>query len=74
MTKHTLDRLEALGFDKSSNRSGWPNLLDVGCSQCNSLVINGVAAHELGCPNKTYECKGCNNPVSRRGAYCEGCR
>ena len=44
------------------------------CTQCEALMINGVYCHETGCPNQTYECKGCNAEVSRRGSYCEDCR
>lgn len=42
---------ERLGFDKShvSDDGG----VHVGCSQCDALVINGMATHEHGCPN-TY--------------------
>jgi hypothetical protein len=58
------DRLIALGFDKGSR----------GCSQCQALSVNGTPTHEAGSPNQTYECKGCNARVSRRGAYCEDCR
>ncbi len=38
------------GFDKSrvSEESDGAR---VGCSQCEALVINGVACHETGCPN-----------------------
>ena len=46
----------------------------VGCSQCEALVINGLACHETGCPNQTYECKGCDAEVSRPGAYCQDCQ
>jgi hypothetical protein len=38
------------GFDLSEydNQSGYWR---VRCSQCESLVINGLACHETGCPN-----------------------
>jgi hypothetical protein len=43
-------RLRKAGFDLSeydkSNRTWWPR-----CSQCNALVIQGIACHERGCPN-----------------------
>lgn len=40
------------GFDKSrvSDESDGAR---VGCSQCEALVINGVACHETGCPNES---------------------
>ena len=42
--------LEARGFDRCGEaRSGY---VRVGCSQCEALVINGVACHESGCPNE----------------------
>lgn len=45
------DRLRRAGFDLTSYHR------DTGyyrpkCSQCEALVINGVACHERGCPNK----------------------
>jgi len=36
------------GFDKTYIRSG---IVHVQCSQCESLVICGIPAHERGCPN-----------------------
>lgn len=44
--------LHRRGFDNSyrtHDRSGIH--IHVRCSQCEALVINGVATHELGCPN-----------------------
>lgn len=70
----TLENLFALGFDRSSETFGRPNLLSVACSKCQSLVINGTPTHEHGCPNQTHECKGCNNLVPRKGAYCPDCQ
>lgn len=66
-----LKQVKALGFD-SSKRNG--NHISVRCSQCEAVVINGVACHERGCPHAVHECKGCNAQVSRYGAYCEDCR
>jgi hypothetical protein len=64
--------LIARGFDRST----W-SLADrahhVRCSQCAALVINGVPAHERGCPNQTHECAGCNARVGRWQTYCEDC-
>lgn len=70
-----LEQLIADGFDQSSIvvSTGEPVRYRPRCSQCETLVINGVPCHETGCPNQTFECKGCNNRVSRRGAYCEDC-
>lgn len=50
MAKVTLRRLKERGFDRSYKLAsrGWK----VACSQCEALVINGVACHESGCPNK----------------------
>lgn len=64
----------AQGFDRSSPIFGLTNRVAVGCSQCDAKVINGIATHEHGCPNIVYECKGCNNTVTRRGSYCEDCQ
>jgi hypothetical protein len=45
------DRLRRQGFDRTyyDRETGRHR---VGCSQCEALVINGVACHEHGCPNK----------------------
>jgi hypothetical protein len=43
--------LRAEGFDKCRVYPG-DRHVKVGCSQCNALVINGIACHELGCPNQ----------------------
>lgn len=49
-----LASLKARGFDRSTvepfTRGAW-----VRCSQCEALVINGIACHETGCPNRTRE-------------------
>ena len=45
-----LDRIQADGFDVSYLTDGGG--LRVRCSQCEALVINGVACHETGCPNR----------------------
>jgi hypothetical protein len=75
-----LRRLQADGFGRSS--VGAPvNLqgadvatVHVACDSCEALVINGVACHEAGCRRQTFECRGCDATVSRRGAYCPECR
>lgn len=64
--------LRARGFDQSRQRIG-ERVVAVSCSQCEALVINGVACHERSCPNQTYNCKGCDATVSRSGAYCPDC-
>lgn len=45
----TTQRLRQMGFDESrKSDDGWR----VKCSQCEAAVINGVPAHEQGCPNR----------------------
>ena len=46
----TGERLRARGFDRTTydRESGYYH---VRCSQCQALVINGIATHEHGCPN-----------------------
>lgn len=39
------------GFDKSRVSDDGEGAR-VGCSQCEALVINGMACHETGCPNE----------------------
>lgn len=51
---NTGKRLRRLGFDKTTyNRS--TGYYKVKCSQCEAVVINGIACHETGCPNQPYE-------------------
>lgn len=71
-----IDQLIADGFDLTvPYGERWRmHSICVKCSQCAALVINGTPTHETGCPNQTFECKGCNARVSQRGAYCEDCR
>lgn len=45
----TSERLRRQGFDKAHVSNG---SVSVGCSQCQALVINGLATHERGCPNQ----------------------
>lgn len=47
----TLTELINLGFDLSRPIPD-SNTNKVRCSQCEALVINGVPAHETGCPNR----------------------
>ena len=44
--------LKARGFDKCRKSTETFGAAVVGCSQCQALVINGVACHESGCPNE----------------------
>lgn len=48
----TLDDLHRAGFDQSAKIFGLSNRLAVKCSQCQSVVVNGVPIHEEGCPNE----------------------
>src|SRR5262245_16144038 len=53
-----LDSLRAAGFDLSNATS--TRGVRVRCSQCEAAVINGIAAHEHGCPNgRSVECGEC---------------
>ncbi len=61
------DRLYAEGF----NVDAFPR---VRCTGCAPYVINGVACHELRCPNQKFECKGCDNLVPRGNTYCADCQ
>ncbi len=73
MNRQMYENLLARGFDATPfDRSG--RFARPKCSQCEVLVINGVACHETGCPNAVHECKGCNNLVPVRAIYCEDCR
>ena len=67
-----LERLHALGFDKSMSMDEGRNA--VSCSQCLAMVVNGIPTHETGCPNAKHECKGCFNLVPVGVKYCEDCR
>ena len=66
-----LNQLQSRGFDNAYHVP-FTKTFHVGCSQCEAQAINGVACHETGCPNQTYECKGCNTILSYRG-YCQDC-
>lgn len=58
MTKRTKDlnnnvrSLKRSGFDKSERSDLGSGYIRVRCSQCCSMVVNGVAVHERGCPNE----------------------
>ncbi len=54
-----MEREERLKLKRSLARKGFDRCLTfksgtltVGCSQCQALVIQGVACHETGCPNQ----------------------
>ena len=66
-----LNDLRARGFDQSYRiRTG---VYRPKCSQCEALVINGLACHETGCPHEVHECSGCNALVPVQQRYCENC-
>jgi len=44
-----VESLKEQGFDLSRESDDG---VDVRCSQCEALVIQGTACHETGCPNK----------------------
>lgn len=64
--------LEGLGFTVTPVFRR-PNLLAVSCTQCQALVINGIATHESGCQNARHECAGCSAWVPVRVKYCPEC-
>ena len=69
----TLADLRSMGFYESK-ASGRPNVFRVRCSQCEAAVINGVPAHEAGCPNALHECHGCNAMIPVNQRYCADCQ
>lgn len=50
-TEERLQSLKDEGFDRSSTDANGATIR-VRCSQCEALVLNGVACHEIGCPNR----------------------
>lgn len=71
MNRQMHENLLRRGFDATdyvSSRFARPR-----CSQCEVLVINGVACHETGCPNEMHECCGCNNLIPVNSRYCGEC-
>ena len=68
--KTIANQLLSEGFDKSHIRS---DIVHVGCSQCETIIICGVATHERGCPNARHECRGCNKMIPMMQIYCEDC-
>lgn len=73
----TLEQLHELGFDNS--RETEPDMhmkrgVQVGCSQCEVMVINGTPCHETGCVNQTHNCIECDAPVKgRMKSLCDDC-
>jgi hypothetical protein len=67
-----LATLAAEGFDRCevNEDSGG---VTVRCSQCDALVLCGVACHETGCPNASHECRGCNARLTGRREWCDDC-
>lgn len=80
MARHTISlaeriaRLTAQGFTATPTDSG--RYLRVRCSQCDALVINNVATHERGCPNRPRHQCDCADCVDarERGCQCCACR
>jgi transposase-like protein len=65
-----LDSLIDRGFDNSEiasadytddvDPSDQEFAIQIGCSQCEALAVNGHATHEHGCPNgRRYKCHEC---------------
>lgn len=74
MRSKTAVRVESLigrGFDDTYIIRG--GMIRPKCSQCEALVINGIACHETECPNATHECHGCDATVPARVKYCADC-
>ena len=67
-----LARLREMGFDRSYHVP-FTKSFHVSCSQCEALCINGIPAHETGCINQRYSCKGCDTLLDYNG-YCQDCR
>jgi hypothetical protein len=63
---------QMLGFDLTK-AIPFQKGVRVRCSQCEAMVINGLATHERGCPNQKHECKGCNAIIDYKG-YCSDCQ
>jgi hypothetical protein len=51
MSKKQVDQLGRRGFTVRRSTEN-PRYLEVTCDQCCSVVVNGVAVHERGCPNE----------------------
>ena len=66
----TVKDLKRRGFDLSEHDG---RSLRVRCSQCEVMVINGVACHERGCPNAVHVCAGCGEIIPANRKYCSMC-
>jgi hypothetical protein len=66
--------LEAQGFSPTLESDSGVDYIGVRCTQCEALVINGVACHERGCPNDRHVCHGCHAMIPVRETYCAECR
>jgi hypothetical protein len=67
VTEQLILALEQRGFNVSEDGR-------VSCDQCAALVINGMATHELGCPNQKGQCRECGGTAeSRHARLCKEC-
>lgn len=66
-----VSQLHDQGFDNSTE--GEAGEINVACSQCAALVINGTACHEHRCPNTPCECQECGSVHRTQGAARECC-
>ena len=64
---------DTLRFDRSTHIP-FTRQYRIQCSACAALVISGVPCHEIGCPQATRECNGCNARIPVRQKYCEDCQ
>lgn len=67
-----LRTLQAQGFTASTHIP-FTKQFRVKCEHCEALVLNGIPAHETGCPAAMHECNGCNTLIPARQRYCEDC-
>lgn len=76
-----MSRVQSLidaGFDESEaardDLGRFSRRVRVKCSQCQALVINGMACHETGCLNvvRYWECFKCGYDV-KQGETCDCC-
>lgn len=72
MARGVVASLKARGFDQS-RAIPFQRGAAVACSQCEALVINGVACHERGCPNQPGECQECGGLTEHGRRLCESC-
>jgi hypothetical protein len=78
-TQDLLADLEARGFDRCEpiGRDDYGQFkrgVRVRCSQCEALVINGIACHETGCPHdRRYQCGECGSEYHDRQDAADCC-